>query len=174
MKMGPSAMKLLRFAHLGLVILFVGGVVAATVLAFSIDVSSYPSALAGTSAMRTIFNDVVRIGSVGTVLVGLCYGFFTKWGFIRYRWLLLKWIILVAQVGAGILIIDRTIQANVSLVAQLGANVVRSPQLLSNIAILKVVLVVQVVASFTAIAVANWRLGTGLRHREAPPTSQSS
>jgi len=172
MNLGPVAMKTLRFAHLLLVILFVGGVAAATALVFSVDGSNAQGAFAATSAMKTVFDNIVRIGSVGTVLVGLCYGFLTKWGFFRHRWLLIKWVILIGQVSAGILIVDRAIENNVGLLDRLGAKIISSPTFLGNLTLLKFVLIAEVVASVAALAVANWRFGgANARHGATPLAS---
>lgn len=174
MNVGPAAMKSLKFAHLVLVILFVGGIAAATALVLTMDASNAQSASAATMAMKTVFDNVVRIGSVGTVLVGLCYGFLTKWGFFRYRWLLIKWVILIAQVSAGILIIDRTIEANVGLLDRLSVGVISSPTFLGNLTLLKFVLVAEVVASVAALVAANWRFGGAGARRGAAPLASGS
>ena len=42
-------------------------------------------------------------GGVGVVVTALLYGLFTKWGFFKQRWLVVKWIltILLVILGAG-------------------------------------------------------------------------
>jgi len=48
-------------------------------------------------------------------LLGAVYGFFTRWGFIKYKWLAIKWILFIAQTFIGILVVNKLMVANTTL-----------------------------------------------------------
>jgi hypothetical protein len=48
-------------------------------------------------------------------LLGAVYGFFTKWGFIKHKWLAVKWILFIAQTFIGIFVVDKLMMANLAL-----------------------------------------------------------
>lgn len=54
------------------------------------------------------------MGTQGTTLLGAVYGFFTKWGFIKHKWLAVKWTLFIAQTFIGILVVDKLMVANLA------------------------------------------------------------
>jgi hypothetical protein len=59
-----------------------------------------------------ISDNAVKIGAQGTILLGAIYGFFTRWGFIKHKWLAMKWILFIIQTFVGILVVDKLMVAN--------------------------------------------------------------
>ena len=40
-------------------------------------------------------------GCIGIVVIVVLYGFFSKWGFFKHKWLVVKWILIVLLVALG-------------------------------------------------------------------------
>jgi len=55
------------------------------------------------------------MGAQGTILLGAVYGFFTKFGFVKHKWLALKWILFIIQTFVGILVVDKLMVENLTL-----------------------------------------------------------
>jgi hypothetical protein len=50
----------------------------------------------------TLIDDFVIIPiATAVVVTGICYGIFTKWGFIRFDWVIVKWIGTLLFIGFG-------------------------------------------------------------------------
>ena len=47
------------------------------------------------------FQTVASASSVATLIVGLAYGLFTAWGFVRFRWMIAKWALFLIATGFG-------------------------------------------------------------------------
>jgi hypothetical protein len=149
-KASPGVLKVMKSLHLFIVFTFSGGILAASVLVFLTDWRSAAAAVASTLSLQLIFNDLVRIGAVGSVLVGICYGQFTQWGFLKHRWIALKWAVLIAQVAVGIGVVDRAITGNVA-VAISGAAVIGDPGFASRLGMMRLALGFQLVMVVIAI-----------------------
>jgi len=51
-------------------------------------------ALYGTNLSKKFVDDLIVVpGAVGCLLTGLIYSIFTNWGWIKHRWIALKWVI---------------------------------------------------------------------------------
>jgi len=149
--------RLLLLFHFAFVFLFVGGIASATILVWNTRISDYESAMTSTVSMKLVFDDIVRFGSIGTVIIGVFYGFFTNWGFFRHRWIVAKWIILIAQMTVGIIFVDSSIESNVSLIKQIGQNVLTSAQFIYNFNLLKIALTAELLASILVVIFAIWK-----------------
>lgn len=51
-----------------------------------------------------LYRKMILPAALFTILQGLVYGFFTEWGFLKHRWVTIKWIftiLLIPCIGAG-------------------------------------------------------------------------
>jgi hypothetical protein len=111
-KFGSLGLKILKMFHILLIVLFLGGILSSFALLIKLNLSNYSDVY---ESYKIFSDNVVKIGAQGTILLGAVYGFFTKWGFIRHKWLAVKWILFIVQTFVGILIVDKLMVANTSL-----------------------------------------------------------
>ncbi len=114
-KFGSLGLKLLKMSHILLIVLFLGGISSSFALLMKLDLSNYNDVYMAYKTFNIISDNVVRIGAQGTILLGAIYSFFTKWGFIKHKWLAAKWILFIIQTFVGILIVDKLMVANIAL-----------------------------------------------------------
>lgn len=101
MKMfSQKRMKTLKVFHLIFIMMWTVGVLMMGLLYWRQSVNSLEFLYNQTTAL---FIDYVLVipGAVLTVITGVMYGIKTKWGFFKYRWLTVKWIVGIAIVLIG-------------------------------------------------------------------------
>lgn len=114
-KFGSLGLKILRMSHFLLIVLFLGGILSSLALILRLDLSNYTDVYMSYKVFDIISDYVVKVGAQGTILLGAVYGFFTRWGFIKHKWLALKWLLFIAQTFIGILIVDKLMISNLTL-----------------------------------------------------------
>jgi hypothetical protein len=114
-KFGPLGLKVLKMLHLLMIVLFLGGILSSFALIMKLDLSNFEEVYLTYRNFSVISNNIVQIGAQGTILLGAVYGFFTRWGFIKHKWLAVKWILFIVQTFVGILIVDKLMVANIAL-----------------------------------------------------------
>jgi hypothetical protein len=114
-KFGSIGLKLLKMFHILMIVLFLGGILSSFALLMKLDLSDFEDVLVAYRTFNIISDNVVKMGAQGTILLGAIYGFFTKWGFIKHKWLAVKWILFIAQTFIGILVVDKLMVANIAL-----------------------------------------------------------
>jgi hypothetical protein len=114
-KFGSIGLKLLKMFHILMIVLFLGGILSSFALLMKLDLSDFEDVFVAYKTFNIISDNVVKMGAQGTILLGAIYGFFTKWGFIKHKWLAVKWILFIAQTFIGILVVDKLMVANIAL-----------------------------------------------------------
>ncbi len=64
--------------------------------------------------MKALDTHLIMPLVIGTLITGLIFGIFTKWGFFKHRWITVKWIVLIIQIVIGSRILAPSIQQNAS------------------------------------------------------------
>lgn len=88
----PKGMKTLKFFHLVFIMMWTVGVVMMGLLYWRPSANSLEFLYNQTTALFIDYALVIP-GAILTVITGIIYGFKTKWGFFKHRWLLVKWIV---------------------------------------------------------------------------------
>ncbi|SHN57192.1 hypothetical protein [Desulfovibrio litoralis] len=94
MKISTQTQKWLKILHLLSVSFWIGGAVSIAILhLLRSETYALEGMLAGIDAASRIIDLVVVIigGAVFTSLTGLFYSLFTPWGFVRHKWIIVKW-----------------------------------------------------------------------------------
>jgi hypothetical protein len=125
-------LKLLKILHILLIVLFLGGILSSFALLTKLDLSNFNDVYTTYRIFNTISDNVVKIGAQGTILLGALYGFFTKWGFIKHKWLAVKWVLFIAQTFIGILVVDKLMVANLALLETEKVLALNNPAFLHN------------------------------------------
>ncbi len=114
-KFSSLGLKILKMLHMLLIVLFLGGILSSFALILRLNLSSFDDVYMSYKVFNIISDNVVKIGAQGTILLGAVYGFFTKWGFIKHKWLAIKWLLFIAQTFIGILVVDKLMVSNLAL-----------------------------------------------------------
>jgi hypothetical protein len=164
-KFGSLGLKILRMLHFFLIVLFLGGILSSFVLILRLDLSNFDDVYMSYRVFNIISDNVVKIGAQGTILLGAIYGFFTRWGFVKHKWLALKWILFIAQTFIGILIVDKLMIANLTLLGTEKALALNNPVFIHNHYLRLYVVIAQIGLTLIALILSVLKPG---RSRVAP------
>ena len=131
-KFGSLSLKILKMVHMLMIVLFLGGILSSFALLLKLDLSNFDDVFMSYKTFNIISDNIVKIGAQGTILLGAIYGFFTKFGFIKHKWLAVKWILFIAQTFIGILVVDKLMVANLALLESEKALALNNPVFLHN------------------------------------------
>jgi hypothetical protein len=131
-KIGPKGLKWLKIIHVFLVVLFFGGILSSVALNLHIDFTKYDESYLGYKNIIIISDNIVRWGAIGTLLVGITYGFFTNWGFFKHRWVGVKFVLYFIQTIIGIFVVDHLMVANMELLETQKEMALRNPIFIQN------------------------------------------
>ena len=100
-----SILKWLRTLHIISAGLWFGATVCIGVLASIVFLNqSEAEFLIIAPLVPELYRKIILPAALFTILQGLVYGFYSEWGFLRHRWVTLKWILiilLIPCIGAG-------------------------------------------------------------------------
>ncbi|HWO95277.1 MAG TPA: DUF2269 family protein [Bacillus sp. (in: firmicutes)] len=152
-KLGPVGMKWLKIIHIILVALFFGGIMSSLALSWGVKLAAYEETFETYKSMVIISDYIVRIGAVGTLLIGFVYGIFTKWGFFKHKWLTVKWILFVLQTFIGIFVIDQLMTTNMAILEAEKSMALNNPVFMHNHSIRQYAVILQVVITLFIICI---------------------
>jgi hypothetical protein len=164
-KFGSLGLKILKMSHLLLIVLFLGGILSSFALLLRLDLSNFDEVFLTYRNFNVISDNIVKMGAQGTILLGSIYGFFTKWGFIKHKWLAVKWLLFIAQTFIGILIVDKLMVANLALLETEKALALSNPIFIQNHYLRLYVVIGQIGLTLVALVLSVLKPG---RSRTAP------
>lgn len=137
-KLGSQGIKILKIIHLFFAVLWIGGAIALlTVLFFSQPTTG--DELYMTSRILQIVDDFLIIpGAIASFFIGIIYGVWTNWGFFKHRWLVVKWIVTVAQILFGTFALGPWVDRNVEIANELRNAALTNAELLHNLEMSKI------------------------------------
>ncbi len=150
-KFGPNGTKWLKILHIILVVFFLGGILSSLALFIKLSPTNFDEVYSTYQSMVIISDDIVKYGGIGTILVGVIYGVFTNWGFFKYKWITVKWIIFIVQNFVGILVVDKLTMTNMALLESERAAALSNPVFLHNHDLRPYVVIVQIILTLLAI-----------------------
>jgi hypothetical protein len=86
-------------------------------------------------------------------MLGVVYGAFTKWGFFKYRWITVKWVLFILQTVLGIALVDRMLTINMAILHADGAAALNDPVFLGNHALRQTVVIAQIAFSLFMVVI---------------------
>ena len=112
-KLTPKGIKILKIFHILFAIMWIGGALA-LILSLCFLHPTTPEGYYLRSISVKLFDYFLIIpGAIGLLITGLIYGIWTNWGFFKHKWIIVKWILIVAQTILGITIGLLWIEPNV-------------------------------------------------------------
>jgi hypothetical protein len=173
-KFGSLGLKILKMSHILLIALFLGGILSSFALLVKLDLSNYDDVYMNYKIFNIISDNVVKIGAQGTILLGAVYGFFTRWGFIKHKWLAVKWILFIIQTFVGILVVDRLMVANTALLEIEKVLAISNPIFIHNHYLRLYVVVAQIGLTLFALVLSVLKPGRSRRFSEVHSASNTS
>ena len=103
MIISPEAQRVLKVVHLLTVSYWIGGCVALITLLLVSGSAETGSELYGILRSMNIITliVVVYLGAYGSFFTGLAYSICTNRGFVRHKWVVLKWSMTIAMIFTG-------------------------------------------------------------------------
>ena len=131
---GTTAQKWLKGLHLIAVACWVGGGVSLLLLYFLKEPVTDSGVLFGINqAIHHVDMAVVVVpGAFGCLLTGLAYSIFTKWGFFRHGWMILKWAVTISAILFGTFYLGPWETRMMEISGDLGIAALADPDYLHN------------------------------------------
>ncbi|SMB83460.1 conserved hypothetical protein [Desulfonispora thiosulfatigenes DSM 11270] len=101
-KLGVKGTKTLKGIHLFFVCAWLGAGISLFMLGlFKGSITNGDELYAMNLATKIIDDYLIIPAAMGTLLTGIIYSIFTRWGFFKFKWITFKYIITVAQILFG-------------------------------------------------------------------------
>ena len=132
-KITGKGLRLLRSLHLLGVIAWMGGSVCSFVLLLyshwyvNCAVPDKMSLLFTFDLLEFIDFYIIITGALATVFIGVIYAVFTNWGFIKTRWVAVKWVLSLAIIISGTIFYLPRIEQMRQMVFGQGLEAIDSP-----------------------------------------------
>ena len=158
-KFGSLGLKILKMLHILMIVLFLGGILSSFALIMKLDLSNFDDVYLTYRSFNIISDNIVKLGAQGTILLGAIYGFFTKWGFVKHKWLAVKWVLFITQTFIGILVVDKLMIANLALLEAEKFLALSDPIFIHNHYLRLYVVVGQICLTLVALILSVLKLG---------------
>lgn len=130
-KLNSKGIKILKTIHLLLVMMWVTGVLAMATL-YLLKPKSGDELYMVLNIILFIDWVFVIPGAILTVVVGVIYGFFTNWGFFKYRWITVKWIVAILIILAGTFYYSPLLEQSLEIADQTRDAALENPTIATN------------------------------------------
>lgn len=123
-QLSTKGQRWLKVVHLTTVACWVGGAASLFLLHFLRFTKSGAQGLHGIDmAAHTIDMGIVVIaGALASLATGLVYSLLTGWGFLRHRWVMVKWLVTCAAIAFGTVCLGPWEEAMLAISAQQNAS----------------------------------------------------
>lgn len=145
MKIGKKGLKYLKIVHIFFVVVLLGGLLSSMIINLSIDFTKYDETYYGYKTMLLISNKMLRHGTIATILIGCIYGFFTKWGFFKHKWITVKCILFAVQIAIYFLVISNLTSTNFELLETQKELALNDPTFIINQKIRQIALFLEII-----------------------------
>ena len=136
-------MKALKVIHLSFVGLWLGGNVSAVLLSLLAAWTPADATVGIYLALEFIDHWAIVPGAIGCSLTGIAYGLWTNWGFFKFRWITIKWVVMIIQMILGAGFLGRAVASNVRLLTTLSVAAVNDVTFGSNQMLIQVLGLIQ-------------------------------
>lgn len=132
-KLSSRGIKILKIIHLFFAVLWIGGGIALLVVLFSVNPANGDELYMKSRIIQIIDDYLIIPGALASFFIGIVYGIWTNWGFFKYKWIIVKWIVTVAQILFGTFVLGPWVNENVEIASQLRDAAMDNATLLHNI-----------------------------------------
>lgn len=150
--LGANGMKILKISHILCGIMWIGGVMALVCIMLGTHPTT-PEQIYIAARDQLIIDEWFLIpGGVGIVITSLIYSIFTKWGFFKFRWIEVKWILTIILVVLGKAYMGVLIVRNMEYAEQMLYKNISSAPFFTNVHNVAVAGIVQLIG-FMAVLI---------------------
>jgi hypothetical protein len=169
-KLGIAGIQWLKATHLTLSVIWLGGALSMNLLRFAWTPSGNGDLYAVDHAIMVIDHSVVVPAAFGSLLTGLLESWLTTWGFFKYRWVTLKWIVTVAMMVCAPLFLARWAREIESISRVEGLAALQNPLYLQDrfLYTLSGIAMIVALAALSVISVLKPWMKKNRTHRPAP------
>lgn len=115
-KLTGNSLSILKTIHLLFIVIYFGGLTAIMViLALKSAGNLISNSVEADIIIYRLNNFLIYYSFLGLTITAIIYGLFSNWGILRYRWIILKWILLFTVAGIYIIVFSPSINGIVSL-----------------------------------------------------------
>lgn len=132
-KLSPQGVKILKMFHLFFAILWIGGGLTLVILFFSVNPANGDELYMKSRIVQIIDDYLIIPGAMASLLIGIIYGIWTNWGFFKYKWIIVKWIMTVVQILFGTFVLGPWVNENVEIASTLRDAAMDDATLLHNV-----------------------------------------
>ena len=132
LKLNASWTKILKILHIFCAVLWAGGATGILLLIQCVHPEGGQGMSVHAQSLKFLDDYMVIVGANGCLLTGLLYSIFTNFGFVKYRWVTIKWLLTIFMMSSGTFIMGPCVNGNAAMMAEfaslaglLGADVVR-------------------------------------------------
>lgn len=128
-----TGLKVLKVIHLACAIMWMGGAISMMILLLNMPEDNASEMHAFSMTLKLVDDYLIIIGANGCLLTGIIYGIFTKWGFFRHHWIIVKWILTLFMILSGTFIMGPCVNGNVEHATDLSFYLSTDSSFWSNI-----------------------------------------
>lgn len=132
-KLSSRGVKILKIIHLFFAALWIGGGIALLVVLFSVNPVNGDELYMKSRIVQIIDDYLIIPGAMASFLIGVVYGIWTNWGFFKYNWIVVKWIVTIAQILFGTFVLGPWVNENVEIANKLRDAAMDNATLVHNI-----------------------------------------
>lgn len=111
-KLSNKGQRILKIIHLVCVIAWVGSAIIMNVLRHLVNVKDAPGMYYMAEILEAIDMKILVPGAVACLLTGLVYSICTPWGFVKHRWVAVKWVLTILMIALGTFFMGPLIEEN--------------------------------------------------------------
>lgn len=137
-KLTPKGVKVLKILHLFFAMLWICGAVCLAVVMFVADPQTGDELFMQAKVIQIIDDWAIVPGAISCFFTGLVYSIWTNWGFFKYRWITVKWVMTVVQILFGTFVLGPWVNGNVEIADALRTEAFADPTFLSNVQMIKI------------------------------------
>lgn len=143
-KLGSKGVKILKIIHVLFAILWIGGGIGLIIVLFSTNPTSGDELYMKSRIIQIIDDFLIIPGAMASFFIGIIYGIWTNWGFFKYKWITVKWILTVVQILFGTFVLGPWVNENVEIASRLRDAALDNATYLHNLEMSKIWGTVQV------------------------------
>lgn len=132
-KLKGNGIKVLKIVHLLLAILWIGGGLSMMLLLLLTSPQESYEMYMRSVALKLIDDWLIIPGAVGMLLTGVVYGVWTNWGFFKYNWITVKWILAIFMVLSGTFLMGPQVNGNVYPAEEISNYTLQNSEFFANV-----------------------------------------
>ena len=126
-KLGTKGQKWLKAFHITISCSWVGAGICLILMQAGLSATNDMELYGIDMSMKFIDDFIIIPGAMGSLLTGLIYAIFTKWGFFKHRWITVKWIINVGGIIFGTFWLGPWLNSMPPISGALGLEALKDP-----------------------------------------------